>query len=427
MTERPSTIFALSSGRPPAGIAVVRISGGEAGPTLERIAGFLPEPRVARLGAVRDPDNGELLDRALLLWMPGPATATGEDVVELHLHGGRAVVNGVLSMLKAQPGLREAEAGEFTRRAFENGRIDLNEAEGLADLLAAETASQRRSALVAADGVLSRRIGEWRSRLLAVAAGIEAAIDYSDEDDVGAGTVEEAFAQAEALRAEMTELLDRPAAERMRDGVRVVVAGPPNSGKSSLINALAGRNVAIESAIPGTTRDLIEVPIALGGVPIVLVDTAGLRDAADEIEAIGVARAFQATKAADIVLWLGDDDPPLADAVLAIQSRADARPPHPTRLCVSARTGMNLSELANQIRDRANLLLPGEDSVALNQRQRALIREIADALAMLRRQQDLLLAAENTRMALSACERLSGRAGVEEMLDSLFARFCIGK
>ena len=297
----------------------------------------------------------------------------------------------------------------------------------MADLLAAETASQRRSALVAADGVVSRRIAGWRSRLLSVAAGIEAAIDYSDEDDVGAGTVEEAFRQAEALRVEMAELLERPAAERMRDGVRVVVAGPPNSGKSSLINALAGRDIAIESAIPGTTRDLIEVPIALGGVPIVLVDTAGLRDAADEIEAIGVARALQATRSADIVLWLGDDDPPLVDAVLAIHSRADARAPHPTRLSVSARTGMNLTKLADQIRARANLLLPGEDAIALNQRQRRLAREITDALGMLRREEDLLLAAENVRLALSACERLSGRAGVEEMLDGLFARFCIGK
>ena len=427
MTGISDTIFALSSGRPPAGIAVVRISGAAAGETLARMAGSLPEPRTARLGALRDPATGELLDRALLLWMPGPATATGEDVAELHLHGGRAVVDGVLAALRAQPGLRDAEAGEFTRRAFDNGRIDLNEAEGLADLLAAETAAQRRSALLAADGALSKRVADWRAGLLAVAAGIEAAIDYSDEDDVGAGSIDEAFARALDLAAEMRELLARPAAERMREGVRIAVAGPPNSGKSSLVNALAGRDVAIESPVPGTTRDLIEVPIALHDVPAVLIDTAGLRDAGDEVEAIGIERARRAAKAADILLWLGDDEPPVADAAIAIHPRADARPPHDTRLPVSARTGLNLSTLVDRLHAIASNLLPAADAIALNLRQRDLVMEIADALDLSVGESDLLLAAEHIRIALRACERLAGRAGTEDMLDSLFSRFCIGK
>lgn len=421
------TIFALSSGRPPAGIAVVRISGPRAGDTLACTAGTMPTPRMARLAPVRDPASGELLDRALILWMPGPETATGEDVAELHLHGGRAVVDGVLSMLRAQPGLRDAEAGEFTRRAFNNGRIDLNEAEGLADLLASETATQRRSALLAAGGFLSRQAEKWRGELLAIAAAIEATIDYSDEDDVSAETIDQARARAVRLCMAMKAVLVRPAAERMRDGVRIAVAGPPNSGKSSLINALAGRDVAIESPLPGTTRDLIEVPISLGGMPVVLIDTAGLREAGDEIEAIGIERARRAVASADVLLWLGDDAPPPAEVAIAIHSRADERTSHPTRLAVSATTGLNLNQLADLLFEAAGRLLPGEDEISLNRRQRALFAEIAEALDALPHEDDLLIVAEHLRVALRACERLAGRAGVEDMLDSLFARFCVGK
>lgn len=422
-----TTIFALSSGRPPAAVAVVRISGPRAGHVLDALAGFRPAPRRAAVGELSDPGTGELLDRALILWLPGPNTVTGEDVAELHLHGGRAVVDGALAALGRQEDARQALPGEFTRRAFDNGRIDLNEAEGLADLLAAETQGQRRAALLAAGGGLSRRIEAWQTRLLAISAAIEAAIDYSDEDDVGVDTFEAAMIDARALHGELDALLARPRAERLKDGVRVVVAGPPNSGKSSLINALAEREAAIESPIPGTTRDLIEVPVAFGGNPFLLIDTAGLRDAQDDVEAAGIVRATRAAAAADILLWLGDDEPPRGDGVIALHARSDARPAHPTRLPVSARTGQNLEMLvARLVADAANFL-PVEGDVPLNNRQFALVASLAEVVGRTIAASDPLIVAEEARHARSLCDRLSGRAGVEDMLDSLFSRFCVGK
>lgn len=423
----PDTIFALSSGRPPAGIAVVRISGRQAGSVLEALAGVRPEPRRVRTADLKDPSSGELLDRALILWMPGPVTTTGDDVAELHLHGGRAVVDAVLQVLGGQPGLRAAVAGEFTRRAFDNGRIDLNEADGLADLLAAETASQRRAALTMAGGALSRTVEDWRARLLIVAASIEAAIDYSDEDDVDGSQMASARAKIVDLAREMDACLARPSVERLRDGVRVVVAGPPNSGKSSLVNALSGRDAAIESPVAGTTRDLVEVPIAMAGVPMILVDTAGLRDAADAVEAAGVARAMHAAHTADIILWLGDDNAPVEGVVVPIHARADIRPPHPDRLAVSARTGLNLPVLMEQIAQSALALLPMEGDVSLNRRQRDLVEHLATEMRFAFAASDPLLLSEHVRLALRRCDQIVGRAGVEDMLDALFSRFCIGK
>jgi tRNA modification GTPase len=237
----------------------------------------LPEPRRAALRSIREPSSGEVLDHALVLRFPGPQSSTGEDVVELHLHGGRSVVAAVLESLSSLPGLRSAQPGEFTRQAFENGRIDLAEAEGLADLLAAETQSQRRVALALADGVLSRRLEVWQSTLLELAAQVEAVLDFSDEGDVGAEMPRSWSEQLDQLTCEIEQLLRVPPAERLRDGIRVVIAGPPNAGKSSLLNKLAGRSAAIISAIAGTTRDVIEAPVALAGTPFLLVDTAGLR------------------------------------------------------------------------------------------------------------------------------------------------------
>jgi tRNA modification GTPase len=423
------TIYALSSGSPPAAIAVVRISGPAADGALRKLAGRLPAPRVATLATLAVPGTGESLDRALLLRFPAPASATGEDIVELHLHGGRAVVAAVLEALAGMAGLRPAAPGEFTRRAFENGRIDLAEAEGLADLLAAETQSQRRAALALAEGGLSRRVAGWERRVLALAAALEAVIDFSDEGEVGEGLPPGWAAGAEVLAGEMRAALAQPPAERLRDGVRIVVAGPPNAGKSSLVNNLAGRDVAITSPVAGTTRDLIEAPTAIGGTPLLLVDTAGLREGGDSVEAIGIDLARRTVEAADIVLWLGAPSAcPARDRALFVQSKIDILPRDPgADLHVSAKTGAGMAELVQELTIRAGRLLPAEGEAALNARHRGAIAEAAEAVGAASAMTDLLLAAESLRHARAALDRISGRAGVEDMLDSLFGRFCIGK
>ncbi|HEU0097703.1 MAG TPA: tRNA uridine-5-carboxymethylaminomethyl(34) synthesis GTPase MnmE [Allosphingosinicella sp.] len=420
------TIFALSSGSPPAAVAIVRISGPRADAALEALAGKLPAPRVATLAGLRW--RGERLDRALVLRFPGPASATGEDVTELHLHGGRAVVAAVLEALAGLDGLRPADPGEFTRRAFANGRIDLAEAEGLADLLGAETQSQRRAALAMAGGGLSRQVEAWRQRLLALASALEAVLDFSDEGEVGEAWPPGWADEVQALAAEIQALLERPAAERLRDGVRVVIAGPPNAGKSSLINRLAQREVAITSAIPGTTRDLVEAPTAIGGVPYLLVDTAGLRESWDEVEAIGVERGRASVAAADIVLWLGEPaDAPTGERAILVRSKCDLRQSAAgPGLPVSAVTGQGITQLIAAMAQRAAALLPSEGEVAANSRQRA---ALADALFHLAeaRTGDILIAAEQLRQARVELDRVTGRAGVEDMLDMLFGRFCLGK
>jgi tRNA modification GTPase len=369
--------------------------------------------------------DGEPLDNAVILRFPGPDSATGEDIAELHLHGGRAVIARGLAALGRMEGLREAEPGEFTRRSFENGRLDLAEAEGLGDLLMAETEGQRRAALALMGGRLSRQVAAWQDRLLALAAEVEAALDFSDEDDV-APLAPDFPDRLGALRGELAAWLVRPTAERLKDGVRVVIAGPPNAGKSSLLNALVGREAAITSEIPGTTRDLVEAPVAMGGVPFLLVDTAGLRESDDAIEAIGVARAEASVAAADIVLWLGTpvDAPPGA---VRVHTRADLAPaPDGADLSTSAKTGEGLDALVRLLVTRASQLLPAQGEVALNARHRAAIEEAVEALAGAR-SEDLLIAAESLRHARAALDRVTGKAGVEDMLDALFGRFCIGK
>jgi tRNA modification GTPase len=420
------TIFALSSGGPPAALAVVRISGPRAGAALEALAGKLPKPRVATLANLRW--RGEPLDRALVLRFPGPHSATGEDVAELHLHGGRAVVAAVLEALAGQEGLRAAEPGEFTRRAFENGRIDLAEAEGLADLLAAETQSQRRAALAMAGGALSRQVEAWRQRLLGLGGSLEAALDFSDEGEVGEAWPPGWTDDVRALASEMQALLERPPAERLRDGLRVVIAGPPNVGKSSLLNALAQREAAIISAVPGTTRDVIEAPTSIAGLPFLLMDTAGLRQSEDEVESIGVGRARASLDSADLILWLGDPaDSPERSRTIWVQSRCDL--PEAARqsdVRVSALTGEGVQALLGLMAERARAFLPGEGEAAANARHR---QAISGALGHLRDTQasDMLIAAEALRQARLELDRITGRAGVEDMLDMLFGRFCIGK
>jgi tRNA modification GTPase len=425
------TIYALSSGSPPAAIAIVRISGPHADTALEALTGRLPDPRVATLKAVRDPITGELLDRALALRFPGPASATGEDIVELHLHGGRSVVAAVLDVLSRAEGLRPALPGEFTRRAFENGRMDLTEAEGLADLLSAETQSQRRAALQLVEGQLSGKIREWERILLSLSAGVEAVLDFSDEDDVSDELPSEWHALLQRLIAEITSTLDAPPAERLRDGVRVVIAGPPNAGKSTLLNRLAGRRAAITSAIPGTTRDVIEAPTAIGGTPFLLVDTAGLRESHDEIEAAGVELARETLGAADLVLWLGaPSDCPCPDRAILVSAKADLRPPGKRTdadVHVSAQSGEGMDKLITLLGERAHTLLPAISDVAMNSRHRGALCECVDHLRAATEHHDLLVISEALRLARVSLDRVAGRAGVEDMLDRLFGSFCIGK
>lgn len=423
------TIFAVSSGAPPAAIAVVRISGAAAFAAGAALAGSMPPPRNAALRTLHD-SRGDILDRALVLAFPGPNSATGEDIVELHLHGGRAVIRAVEAALGALPGLRAAEPGEFTRRALLAGRIDLTEAEGLGDLLSAETETQRRAALALVEGGLRRMAEAWTDAIVRLAASVEAAIDFSDEDDVPAAHVAAVGQAAATVAGEMAALLATPPVERLRDGLRVVIAGPPNSGKSTLLNLLAERDVAIISPISGTTRDRIEVPVARDGIAYVVTDTAGLAEATDDpIERIGIERAGEAMRGADIILWMGDEAPP-APAIW-LHARADlaerAAMPTGRDLAVSATSAASIASLWALIGRRAAMLLPPADSVALNQRQRALIEEARRELASAGADSDVLLLAEHLRLALRALHRLTGRGDVEAMLDTLFARFCIGK
>ena len=422
------TIFALSSGAPPAAIAVLRISGPQAGHALKALAGHLPAVRRASHVTLRD-DRGEMLDRALALWLPGPGTATGEDVAELHCHGGRAIVSAVEAALARLPELRRATPGEFTRRAFANGRIDLAEAEGLAELLLAETELQRRSAMAMAGGVFSRQLEEWRSALLECAAAVEAVLDFSDEDDVTA--LPGSFAaKVSTLRSEIAEWLLRPRAEALREGFRVVLAGPPNSGKSTLFNALVECEAAITAPIAGTTRDLLTRPVAIEGVPFLFVDTAGLRDeTGDTIEAIGVARARQALDIADLVLWLGaEGDGPIGAWEIEAQiDRIDHVVKAFPRHRVSAITGQGLDDVRSELVAAAGSALPRPGEIALNERQHRILTESMEMLTAVEQLTDPLLIAEHLRLARVAFDALVGRTTTEDMLDTLFGRFCIGK
>ncbi len=321
------TIFALSSGRPPAAIAVVRISGSRAGNALKALMGRVPEARKAALARVRDPDSGEIIDEALVLWFPGPNSETGEDTAELQLHGGRAVVAAVLGALGRVEGLRPAEAGEFTRRAFENGRLDLTAVEGLADLIGAETEAQRKQAYRQLKGLLGHRAESWRARLIEALALVEARIDFPDEADVPEELIEPALKIVRALHDEIAEVLAGAGrGERLREGLVVAIAGPPNAGKSTLLNRIAKRDVAIVSPIAGTTRDVIEVHLDLNGYPITLLDTAGIRDSDDPVEQEGVRRARQRAQESDLILWVVDareENSPAASRASAPASRAD--------------------------------------------------------------------------------------------------------
>ena len=421
------TIFALSSGAPPAAIGVIRISGPAAGAALCALAGGLTAPRRAVFRQLSDRD-GAVLDQALVLWLPAPGTATGEDMVEFHLHGGRAVIGAVEAALAALQ-LRRATPGEFTRRAFANGRIDLAEAEGLADLLSAETELQRRSALAMAGGAFSRQVEDWRERVLVASAAVEAVLDFADEDDV-AVLPDDFAAKLDRLAGEIGGWLDRPRAEALREGYRVVLAGPPNSGKSTLFNVLVESEAAITSPLAGTTRDVLTRPVAIAGIPFLFIDTAGLRDeAGDEIEAIGVARARRELGGADLVLWLGPEGEGSQGAweIAAQADRTDQPGKRAPRHRLSAVTGEGVPALRDDLVATARTAMPLPGEAALSRRQHALLRQAREAVNAAREDRDPLLTAEHLRLARAAFDALVGRATTEDMLDALFGRFCIGK
>ena len=365
----------------------------------------------------------------MVLTFAGPATATGEDVVELHCHGGRAVVVAIERALAAMPGLRRAEPGEFTRRALMNGRIDLAEAEGLADLLSAETERQRRVAMATAEGRVGQAVRGWLSRIAALSARVEAALDYADEDDVMLrGDDAAVMAGATALGEEIAGVLAAPPVERLRDGIRVVIAGPPNAGKSTLLNLLTERDVAIVTPIAGTTRDRLEVGVTRDGIPYLLSDTAGLTQTADAVERIGIERAHAAMDEADILVWLGDDPPP--KPAIWVHARADlparASVPAEFDLAVSQNDGGSIDGLWGLLGRHAELLIPASDAVAMNRRQRDLCGRAVAALCQ-HTGTDLLIAADNLRYARENLSELLGERATEVMLDALFRQFCIGK
>lgn len=462
MSAGQSTIFALSSGRPPCAIAVIRISGPGARTALERLIGRVPSPRVASFARVRDAAGG-VIDEGLALWFPAPKSETGEDVAELQVHGGRAVVAAVLNALAQLEGFRHAEAGEFTRRAFDNGRLDLTAVEGLADLVAAETEAQRRQALRQMQGEFARRLEHWRGQLIEAQALLEAGIDFSDEGDVPGNLAAQAI---EILRPVLQELeqAQQGRGERLRDGLQIVIAGAPNVGKSTLLNRLARRDVAIVSPTAGTTRDVIEVHLDLDGFPVTLRDTAGIRATADTVEREGVRRAEHWAATSDLILWVLDASMIESTGIEAAAAslRGYGRPGwFVINKCdlvnsagsdalskieqmftsfrlpyfqISATNGGGVDELVAAVSDFAADCFQGEAGLVTRERHRQMLHLAAEALSAaleLAEGQGVggreELIAEQARSATRALERLLGRVDVEDVLDVIFRDFCIGK
>jgi tRNA modification GTPase len=454
MTTERDTIFALSSGRPPAAIAVIRISGPRARVALEQLIGRVPQPRRASLARVRDPKTGAIIDEALALWFPAPNSETGEDMAELQVHGGRAVIAAVLAALAKVAGLRHAEAGEFTRRAFENGRMDLTAVEGLADLVAAETEAQRRQAYQHLKGLLGDRAETWRQRLIEALALVEAGIDFSDEDDVPKDMMAHSLELIRPLAEEISKA-GTGQGERLREGLRVAIAGPPNAGKSTLFNRLARREAAIVSPFPGTTRDVLELHLDLGGYPVTVLDTAGIRETNDPVEREGVRRASEQAAAANLVLWVVDAsasecqtlrlpaikvesesaawlvvnkiDLVAEETQRRIESRFDTKE---VVNFVSSKTGAGVDELVNAVARFAERFFTPEPALVTRERQRAHLRETVLALQGAQRaaqdgREEIM--AEHLRLATRALGKLLGRVDVEDVLDVIFRDFCIGK
>lgn len=445
MQSPDQTIFALSSGRAPSAIAIVRVSGPQAKAAVERFCGQLPAPRVAHVATLRDLD-GSALDESVTLWFPAPHSATGEDVAEFHVHGGRAVIAAMFDALGAIDGLRPAEPGEFTRRSFENGKLDLTEAEGLDDLIHADTDRQRRQALRHLKGLLGTKAESWRQQIIEASALVEVGIDFSDEGDVSSELMVPALKKIGALKTEIEETLAASAqSERLREGLTVAIAGPPNAGKSTLLNRMARREAAIVSPHAGTTRDVIEVHLDLDGYPVTLIDTAGVRETQDPVEQEGVRRARDRARTSDLVLWLvdaqdeavpalatGDDHAPVwivrnkVDLLTAKGEGDDGQ----TRFDISAARGDGVAELIAALVSYAEGYFgSGEMALVSRARHRTLLQETVAALdragKAAERGEELL--AEELRIAIHSLGRLTGRVDVEDVLDVIFREFCIGK
>jgi tRNA modification GTPase len=426
------TIYALATARGKAGVAMVRVSGPDARKRLAPLIGVFPEPRKAALRPLRH--GGEVLDEALVLWFEAGRSFTGEEVVELHLHGSPAVVQAVLAVLAGLPGLRMAEAGEFTRRALQNGRLDLAQVEGLSDLIAAETEAQRRQAMRLFSGELGQRAEQWRAKLLRAAALLEAVLDFADEDvpiDVQPEVLALVCSVIESLEKERAGF---SAAERIRDGFEVAIVGAPNAGKSTLLNCLAGREAALTSEHAGTTRDIIEVRMDLAGLPVTILDTAGLRSAMDPVEAMGIARARQRAQRADLRVFLvAPGEPPVdlecQEGDLVVMAKADLVP-DPPALAVSGKTGAGVDRLIAGIA----AVLSGRAASAATitrLRHRAAVEAAIDALRQALDDMEQTgsedVAADSLRRAIDDMDALVGRVGVEDVLGEIFAAFCIGK
>ncbi len=441
MLPRDQTIFALSSGRPPSAIAVVRVSGPKASAALRALAGRISVPRLATRTLLRDSD-GQPIDDAIVLWFPAPSSATGEDVAEFHVHGGRAVLASLLACLSKMEDMRAAEAGEFARRAFENGKLDLTEAEGLDDLIHADTDRQRRQALRQLKGLLGDRARNWREQIIEAQALLEAGIDFSDEGDVPAELVAPARARIARLLGEIEEVLGAQRhSERLREGLMVAIAGPPNVGKSTLMNQLARRDVAIVSPHAGTTRDVIEVQLDLDGYPVTVIDTAGIRETDDPVEQEGVRRARARAAEADLVLWLtdaqhGKPEPGSEVPVWLVRNKIDLegsasrRDAAASEFRISASRGDGIPELIAALVSFAERYFGSAGSGLITRtRQRELLQEASSSL---RRSLEMMtegeeLAAEDLRAAAYSLGRLLGRVDIEDVLGVIFSSFCIGQ